>query len=264
MSLLNQHRPKYPVQVLNKSLEILEYLAGEKSPKGCGISEISTALQIGKSTVHRILDTLISFNYVEKCSDTGRYRLGWELFKIGHVVPKQHNFDGIDFKILEEICNQFHETTNLGVKNEKDLVVIAKYEPERNLKAIYQLGGREPLHATAMGKVLLSETSEEDLRALFKDYDFKRYTVNTIIHLESYLKELSAVRERGYAIDNEEFSIGICCLAVPVRNFKGEIAAAISVSAPSIRMDAYIQDQIINSMKKAGEKLSQYLGYQRI
>lgn len=264
MADLKQHSPKYPVQVLRKSLDILQYLANEKSSKGLGISEISTALNIGKSTVHRILDTLISFDYVEKSADTGKYRLGWELFKVGHVVPTQHNFEGIDFKILEDVCAQFQETTNLGVKIEKDLVVIAKYEPERNLKAIYQLGGREPLHATAMGKVLLSETKEEDLRVLFKDYDFKRYTVNTIVNLELYLKELNEAKQKGYAIDKEEFSEGIYCIAVPVRNFKGEIVAAISISAPSIRMDLDVQEKILDGLKKAGEKLSQYLGHRGI
>jgi len=256
-----KHEPKYPVQVLLKAMEIVELLANETSSRGLGISEIADSLKIGRSTVHRILDTLISFDYIEKAKDTNRYRLGWGLFKTGQVVPKHHDIVDIDVKILEEVCNQFHETINFGIRADKDIVVIAKYEPERNLRAIYQIGGREPIHATAMGKILLSEVAEPDVRILMKNYEFQKYTPNTITNIEDYLREINKARGNGYATDNEEFSIGISCIAIPIRNFAGEIVAALSASVPTIRLDPAIQIKIVEGLKDAGKIISRHLGY---
>ena len=85
------HAPKYPVQTLEKALDIIGLLAKNNSNKGLGISEMSRQLGIGKSTVHRILDTLMAYDYVEKCPESTSYRLAWSLFEIGNIVPLQHS-----------------------------------------------------------------------------------------------------------------------------------------------------------------------------
>ena len=101
-----------------------------------------------------------------------------------------------------------------------------------------QAGEREAVHATGLGKVLISEMEEAEIRALFAGQsEFHRYTENTIANVDELIEEVRRVRVAGYAMDNQEFGVGLICVAKPVRDYTGKIVAAISVSAPSNRMD---------------------------
>ncbi len=118
--------PRYPVQTIDKALEVLEILADEGFQEGLGVSELSIRLNIGKSTVHRILDTLMARNYIEQCEDTKKYRLGWRLFEIGNIIPRQRNLYNFDMSILQDLCNRYQETVNLGVRVDDSVVTISK------------------------------------------------------------------------------------------------------------------------------------------
>ena len=260
-NLMNDnHRPKYTLQALEKSLEVIDCLAAHSSNRGLGVSEISKMLCLGKSTIHRILDTLAAHNYVEKFSEQNRYRLGWRLFEIGNLVTTQHDFHNFDFDIMQKLCHEYGETVNLGIPVGSGVAVIAKAEPETNLIANLKLGRNVPIHATALGKVLLAGFDDIALQNFLGTISLTGRTATTITSKDELLLEIQQVRINGYAIDNEEYYQGLCCLAMPIKNHREETIAALSVSGPSIRMDAEKRQEISLALKKATTKLSTYMG----
>ncbi len=255
---------KYTVLTLEKALDILNILK-EGPYDGVRIKDISEKLNMGKSTVHRILKTLLAYGYVEQNADNKKYHLGWKLFEIGSVIPRQRNLNNIDLKVLWELCEQYEETVNLGIRTYKKVAIIAKADPQRVLfKAGPYLGEQEPLHATALGKVLLSDLGEEELTLILSDRELERYTVNTITEPHRLREHLKLVREQGYAVDNEELSIGLTCVAMPIYNYQREIIAALSISGPTFRMNFSKIMSCKEGLKRACELLSAFFGLPEI
>ncbi|WP_338833121.1 HTH-type transcriptional regulator XynR [Moorella humiferrea] len=250
---------KYPVQTVERALEIIKILA-QNGPEGLGISEISRQLGLGKSTVHRLLNTLMAYHYVEQDVRNAKYRLGWALFEIGNIVPRQHRVDNFDINILQDLCAEYGETVNFGIRDGNRTIIITKVEPDVRLKANVNVGESEPLHATALGKVLISELDSNLLKSILGE-NLKSFTSNTITTLEELLVELKKVREQGYALDCEEYCYGLTCIAMPVRDFTGEIRAAVSVSGLTNRLNFNRIMEIKNGLEAAARRLSNYLGY---
>lgn len=256
----NTGAKKYPVQTLEKALEIVE--AMKAAPvTGIRIIDLSQKLNMGKSTVHRILNTLVKYGYAEKCPDNKRYRLGWKLFEIGSIIPRQRNLNNIDMTILSELCDKYGETVNLGIRIHDKVAIIAKVDPQQApFRVGPYLGEHEPLHATALGKTLISELDEEELKQIFKSPQLARYTNNTIDSLKKLHSELDQVREQGYAIDEEELCQGLYCVAMPIYNYEHKIVAALSVSGPSFRFNYSKINEIRRDQKKACETISRFFG----
>ncbi|SMP60270.1 IclR family transcriptional regulator [Anoxynatronum buryatiense] len=254
--------PKYPVQTVEKALEVFDLLSGDNYREGISISELSKEMKLGKSTVHRIMETMVAKNYIEQNEESKRYQLGWKLFEVGNVIPRQRNLYNVDKQILQELCDRCEETVNLGVRVKDSVVTISKISPKTSLIANLQIGARESLHATAMGKVLLSEMTREEVILIFGDTPFEAYTSNTLTNMDDLMTELEKIRHQGYSIDDEEFCAGLTCVAMPVRDYKNEIVAAVSVSGASIRMTFNKISQIQAGLKDATNRLSVFLGWQ--
>lgn len=249
--------PKYPVQTLEKALEVIEILKNGPN-EGLKIKEISDQLGMGKSTVHRILDTLAAHRYVEKTAEGSRYRLSWKLFEVGSVIPRQRNLENLDLTILRELCDKFKETVNLGIRVNSTLVIVSKADSQQGaIRAGLYVGEQEPLHVTALGKVLMSELN---VRELIGDKSLEQYTPRTITSIEALEEHLKIVRDQGYAIDDEEYSLGLFCIAMPIRNYKSEIVAALSISGPAFRLNFSKVLSIRDELKAACEKLSRHFG----
>lgn len=251
---------KYPVQTLGKALDIIEVLYKEGSSKGLGITEIGNKLGMGKSTVHRNLDTLAAYDYVEKLPDSSKYCLGWRIFEIGSIVPLRRNLYNFDVNILQELCNKQNETINFGIRAKSDVVIISKIEPSNTLMANFQVGGRESIYATSMGKLLISDFSKEEVIEIIGEEKFIKYTPNTITSIDELMGELEIIKKQGYSIDNEEFCLGLFCMAMPVKNYKNEMVAAVSVSGPSSRLNSSRIIEVRKDLEEATLKLSAYFG----
>ena len=255
--------PKYPVQTLGKALDILNYIKDNPSSEGISLTEISSALGIGKSGVHRLLDTLIAYDFVEKINSTSpAYRLGWGLFNAGNAVPKQHTLNGSSYTpIVEKLCNTFGETTNIGIMNNYETIIICKMEPARMLRTNTQVGEREPLSATALGKRFLSDFPTEERDAYLEKTQLSKMAANTITNVDSLKLELDKIRSQNYAVDNEEFVDGMICLAMPIRDFTGHVVSGISISGPAKRMTNDKIAEISPELKDACKTISKFLGY---
>ncbi len=251
---------KYPVQTLEKALEIISIMK-DGPVGGVRIKDLSDKLGMGKSTVHRILNTLLSYGYVEQCTENKKYRLGWKFFEIGSVIPRQRNLNNMDLKVLWELCDKYEETVNLGIRIYDRLAIIAKVDPQKVIfKAGPYLGEQEPLHATALGKVLISELAEEELDRIFYGKALEKYTAGTITDLDELKEQLAQIREQGYAIDQEELTVGLTCIAMPIYNYNNEIIASLSLSGPSFRLS---YEKIISckeGLKLSCNQLSEFFG----
>lgn len=248
------------VRTLEKSLAVIGILL-EGPQRGVRIKDISERLSLGKSTVHRILNTFLAHGYVEQGPDDKRYRLGWKFFEVGSALPRQRNLSNIDLGVLQELSERYEETVNLGIRTGNKVAIVAKADPRRVLfRTGPHLGEQEPLHATALGKALLSGLDEAELDGLFPGEELARFTGKTIVSLSDLRKEIATARQRGYAVDREELSPGLSCIAMPVYNYASEIIAAVSVSGPSFRMNSRKLQACRQGLAEASRHYSAFFG----
>ena len=251
--------PKYPIKVLNKSLSILEILLQQGS--AMNMTEISERLEIYPSTIHRILDTLKYRGYVEQDPHTQKYQLGMKALELG--MAKLHQMDLIReaTPYLKELVKQCNETVHLGVLEAGEVLYLAKEESSQTIRMISYVGKRAPLHCTALGKVLLAHLSAEERKKILREKVLPRLTENTFTDKRELEKELDKVREQGFAFDREENEKDVRCVATPIRNYQGEVIAAISISSPVFRIDKNTQDNLKEALIETSEKISMRLGY---
>jgi DNA-binding IclR family transcriptional regulator len=251
--------PKYPIKVLNKSLSILEILLQKGS--AMNISELSEKLGFYPSTIHRILDTLKHWGYVEQNPHTQKYQLGLKALELGMAKLRQMDLVREATPYLKELVNQCNETVHLGVLEAGEVLYLAKEESSQTIRMISYVGRRAPLHCTALGKVLLAYLSEKERKKMLGKKVLPRLTKNTITDKRELEKELAKVREQGFSLDREENEKDVCCVAAPIRNYQGEVIAAISISSPIFRIDKNAQTNLKEALIETSKKISKRLGY---
>jgi len=256
------YEPKHPVQTLEKALEVIEFM-NKYGGSGMGISEIDSHLELGKSTVHRILDTLMAYDYVEKCSDSSKYILGWKFFEIGNNIPIQRNLTNLNLESLRKLCQKYEETVNFGVRVDSYVTIIFRADPRSTLVANVPIGTREPLYATALGKSILAGLDTEEISRVFANIQFEKFTAKTVSSTNDLIEQMDKIKELGYSIDDEEYYPGLSCIAMPVKNYKNEIVAAVSVSGPSTRLNFTKIMDIKKDLELVTNELSYYLGYNK-
>ena len=251
---------KYPVKSLVKALRILDVLA--ERPTGFGITELSEALDIGKSTVHRLLATLKEEGYVAAHPAGSRYILGGRIGRLGQQLSDQYQLLTFGVPIIRLLATDHNETVNLAVLEGTEIVYIAGEESRETLRNHFLLGSRAPAHATALGKVCLSALAPEEIRRRYKGVKLIQLGPKTIKTFSGLLEELSAVREAGFAYDDEESGPGIYCIAVPVRLFSGGPAVGLSFALPKPRITPTRRLAMRNALLLGSQQLSRQLGYE--
>lgn len=258
----SSYRPKYPVQTLEKSMDVLLYMVNHPVPGGVSITELSEHTGLSKSGVHRILDTWLSYRVVEKAAGAQTYRLGWGLYEMGLAVPAGSSLLSAGCEeVIAWLCDQVGETVNLGVRSGDEVVILCKREPDSRLHANISVGEREPLHATSLGKIFLSACTGREVEAYYTSHPVERLTEQTIMTAKEMNLELEEVRRRGCAMEQGEFDRDLLCVAVPVRDYTGDIAAALSVSGYRSRMNGEKLEQVLQGLKEASEHISRALGW---
>lgn len=246
------------VQSVERTLDLLEALAetGE-----VGIAQLSGLVGLHASTVHRLLATLIARGYVRQ-SASGRYLLGLRPLHIARAVKVHLDLRMQATPVLQDLMRKSGETANLAVTNDHHLVYLEQASsPGWMLRMFVQPGAMAPLHSTASGKVLLAYLSDEALRELLSDYTLAPSASRTIVDMEILMAELREVQLAGYATDWGEQEEGVGCIAGPVRDYTGEVVAAISISGPWIRITPERVPSLVPLVLDACRQLSVALGY---
>lgn len=224
------------INVLEKAFNIVELLSESQE---ITISEISAILHIPISTVYRILFTLKSLNYVIQNKNNSRYRLGAKLFNLIYKTQNSKNILKIVIPFLHKLSQYTNETINFAVLEEKEVVCLYKIESKEMLRAGLEIGDKIPAHCTSLGKALLAFLPEKEFKIVYDDENerLQTFTNNTIATLPELKNSLEKVRKMGYAIDNEEFKLGVNCIGVPIINNEGRAVASISIAGPKLRFN---------------------------
>src|SRR4051812_42447791 len=225
-----------------------------------GISALATRLGLAKSTVHRLATTLVEYDILEQNRETGKYRLGLALFELGTLVRRKMDAASEAQGQIHGLADLTGETVQLAILDHLSVLYIRIRESRQAVRMSSGLGSRAPAHCTSVGKALLAFQPPEVVKQVV-ELGLKRYTDNTIVDGSMLMKELAEVRQKGYALDDEEIEMGLRCVAAPIRDHSGQVVAAISVAAPVQRMTKKTVQSTIPTVIASAESISRRLGF---
>ncbi|MHB8648545.1 MAG: IclR family transcriptional regulator [Thermomicrobiales bacterium] len=245
----------YQVRALARGLAILTSFTLTHPEQS--LTAISTRLGLAKGTAVRLLTVLEEHGFVERAASE-RYRLGVRLFELGSIYEQTFSIEQAARPALESLARECQQTANLGILNEGQVVHIAVVPPQRPIHFAGQLGARELVHCTGLGKALIAGLAPETLAAIVAEHGLPSRTAKTITTMEALHDRLAVVRERGYATDDEESFPGLTCVAAPIRDATGATVAAISVSGTTAEFEA---TDYAPAVLAAASTVSHRLGY---
>jgi len=243
---------KYQAPTVKKAFSILNQIAAQK--KGQRVSDLANHLKIGKSTVHGILTALDELGVVVREPQTKRYSLGLTLFELGRAAYSRADLKDAVRPFLEKLMAKVGESTFLGVRNGDHVTILDIVESTQNLKITAPVGTTIPVLAGAIGKVMLAQMESPDAAALINAKELTRFTDNTITDSQEYLKEVAFVKQKGYAIDNEEFIPGVKAIAAPIHSLN-KMMAAIWVVGFKAGIDDRQTEFIATEIRKTSEAI---------
>jgi IclR family acetate operon transcriptional repressor len=248
----------YIVQPVYKALQVLRCLGDER--RELALSEICYRVDLPKTTVFRYLQTLCACGFVTHDHDTDLYRIGLRVWELGQLVHEPLRIREVALPAMRVLRDRFNETVNLGVLDGPEVVYLEIIESRRSLRMQAQLGGRDPVYSTALGKAVLALKPEDQWPAHLAA-DLAPRTERTVTSLARLRQDLDQARERGFAIDDEENEEGARCIAAPIVNHLGQPLAAVSLSAPAGRLSDRVIAKAAPAVKETAAKISQRLGY---
>jgi IclR family acetate operon transcriptional repressor len=211
------------------------------------LSEVAAACAMDPSTAMRYLRQLVQRGWLERDDRQRTYCLGVRLIELGHAAQLSRGLRPILLAHMRELVARFDETVNLAVHRGSDIVIIEAVESGRSIRRGATVGDRDQWFASSLGKSILAHMDEQDVLALLQTHRPPRHTANTLVTDEEILADLELVRERGYAVDDEEAELGLKCVGVPIRDYDGRWSHAMSMSGPTVRMNERL-DEIIDAM----------------
>ncbi|WFF09850.1 IclR family transcriptional regulator [Micromonospora sp. WMMD1076] len=239
-----------PVKSADRTLTVLEALAAEGRRS---LVDLARALDIPKSSLHGILRTMAQRGWVE-ADDTGlRFGLGVRALQVGAAYLDSDDTVGLLAGVLDDLSRQFGETVHLGRLDGPHVVYVAKRESVHPLRLYSAIGRRLPAHATALGKALLAERSDTTADRLLS-WPLPALTAYTVTDAGVLHAELATIRERGYAVDRQENTEGIVCVAVAVP-LRSPAIDAISLSVPLTRYDPGLEERIVVALRRAADQV---------
>ncbi|MCK9240375.1 IclR family transcriptional regulator [Desulfocurvus sp.] len=240
---------------LEKALFIIETMATKRE---WTLKDLSATCSIPKGTLQRILRTLEELGYVRQLERGGAYALTLKFHTLGRQIVSHNNLVPLLQPILGSLRDKVNETVNLSILSDMDMVVIHKITSRHALQMDSIIGTSFPAYISASGKAFLAFLPEEDLRNFIKDLRRSDAEINSE-KINLIYKDLEEVRERGVGMDFEELFKGIRCIAAPVFDNAGEIAATISCSVPTVRLDMSLSQKLVREIPLAAAEASKLL-----
>jgi DNA-binding IclR family transcriptional regulator len=249
-------RDKTAIQVIDRMMNLLDVLASKSEP--VALKDLANATGLHPSTAHRILNDMVVGRFVDRADTPGAYRLGMRLLELGNLVKARLSVREAALEPMRELHRKTGQTVNLSVRQGDEIVYIDRSYSERSgMQVVQAIGGRAPLHLTSSGKLFLATDDARVVRSYAARTGLAGHTRNSITEVAKLERELSMVRTRGFARDNEELELGVRCIAAGVRDDSGRLVAGLSVSAPAERM----QDEWIEDLLSTAKRISSGLGH---
>jgi DNA-binding IclR family transcriptional regulator len=246
------------IKSIKKSLDILNCFTHE-TPE-IGVTEISNKLGLSKSTVSRLLSTLLQGNFVGKVSTNQKYRLGSKILELANIFLSNTELRNITTPYLRDLRNKTGEMVSIFVMDGNQRVCLEKVDSPHEVRQILIIGGHYPLHAGSSGKLLLAYLPKEKRKEIILKTGLGRFTSNTITNFKKLEKQLNKIREEGYAVSHQERVPFLASVSAPIRDYKGEVIAALCVSG----LEVHFADKkkFIRLTRIVADRISKELGYQ--
>lgn len=251
--VVREREDKYFSKVIGKALDIIAILRSSAAPMS--LNELTSRLDLAKSSVFRILHTLEVSGYIERDA-AGRYTVAADLRA---WAPGRLRTSLVDASMpaLKELSREFRETVSLAMHFENRIEVVATVESPHLIRMGNTVGRIVPPHASSLGKAIAAFQREEVRDRLIRSYGIHRFTEHTITDEVELKREFERVRSRGFSTDPEESVIEGCCFGAPILDAEGHSIAAISVSTPKMRMrDEQLQKRVVAALRRAADGVS--------
>lgn len=236
------------VQSVERAFDLLDLLADAGGTQT--LSELAASTELPPPTIHRLLRTLVGRGYVRQLANR-RYALGPRLIRLGDGASRQ--LGQIAEPVLSQLVEDLGETANLAVLDGDMVLYVAQVPSRHSMRMFTEIGRRAHTHATGVGKAILSQLDEETVRALVGRAGMPRATEQSIADPEELVTHLARIREKGYAVDDNEQEIGVRCYAVPVPN--APTPTAVSVSGPQARVDDAFGARAVPILRAAADAI---------
>lgn len=241
------------VQSVERVFELLELITDAGGD--VTLSELSSSTDLPLPTIHRLLRTLVTLGYIRQLPSR-RYALGPRLIRLGEGANQQ--LGALARPQLKSLVDRLGETSNMAVLDSDMVIYVAQVPSLHSMRVFTEVGRRAHTHATGVGKAILAQLDDEAVRGIVSRSGMPTPTPKSIAGVEALLADLELVRERGYAIDEEEQEIGVRCLAMAVPG--APTPSAISVSGPVSRVDATFAEKAVPLLREAALAISRELG----
>jgi DNA-binding IclR family transcriptional regulator len=238
-----------------KAFGLLEILAQHHAP--IGVTEMAKQTELGKSNVHRLLQTLLSLGYVKK-TDDNHYVATLRLWELGSQIISRVGIREVARPYMQLLASATGETVHLSELHASEVLYVEKIESREPVRAYTQLGGRAPAYCTATGKAMLAYQTEDIVRQAM--VGASEHTVKTITNVDDFLIEAKTIRLQRYALNHGEWREDVLGIAAPISSASGQIEGALGLSAPASRTSKKQLVQLAPSLLEYAEKISAGLG----
>lgn len=246
------------VKALRHGLEILRMVTDERPV--ISVSEMAREIGVHRSNASRLAATLHAMGFLVRAGESGQYRLGPELIRLGTVATR--NIDLVEEALgpLRKLVEQTGETGHVGILDGTEAVTIAVVDGWQTVRMHSRVNKRSPASCSSLGKSLLSGYDDERVRELFREVELPARTAGSITTVPALLRELERIRTMGYAVDSEELELGLRCVAAPVRDASGALVASLGLSGPAARLTPEVLAGLAEAVRQAAAEATIALG----
>jgi IclR family acetate operon transcriptional repressor len=245
------------VQSLDRALSILERLA---EADGMTLTDLAQSVGLAPSTTHRLLTTLQQRRFAAFDEEYSVWVIGVGAFNVGNAFLRNRRIVTLGRPVMRRLMEDVGETVNLAVQDQNELVYVTQFESHAPMRAFFRPGRRAPMHASAVGKAMLAEMDDAVLTEVLHHKGMPRFTDRTIVDPAQLRRELAHIRERGWAVDDEEHTVGMRCVAATIHNEHGEVIAGVSLSGPSVRVTETRLGELGARVVQAANAITEQIG----
>lgn len=249
------------IQSLTRGMRLLECLAD--SEDGAVLTDLAQQLELAPSTTHRLLVSFQQHQFVRHDPFLGKWFIGVGAFAIGNAFLHHRDYLVQSRPVMHQLMEVTGETVNLALVEGGRAVFVAQVESPEMMRMVVPLGSRALLHASGVGKAFLATMPQEDVDAVLEQHGMQMLTARTLSTPQALAADLSAIRQRGYAIDNEEQAVGLRCVAATIHDEQARAVAAISVSGPKARISDDYFAELGRQVMLGAEEITRHIGGQR-
>ena len=248
----------YNVRAVERALQILSSFDDQHPERG--LSEIAQEVYLHKATTHRIVTTLVNYGFLERAADNQKYRLGLQLTDLGFKAIRRMDLRREALPYMKQLTQQLQEACDLSILDRGNVFYIEFVQGEHTLTVAAAVGQRLPPCCTASGKLFLANLPPNELDAILSG-PMIAYTEKTITAPDKLQQQLGEIRKQGYAVDDEEFEVGIRAVSAAIRNQPGNVIASISVPGPTSRMTKERIPDIAEALMETAQLISRRMGW---